>query len=108
MAHDDCKKEGDLGKMQSEIKGILNRLERTENKTDQNTSDIRELKENKAGTDEKFLRVFELLSELKKSIDKIQVAIEVKNERLPNFIYSVTGMVLGGVLVGVIVWMLTK
>lgn len=108
MAHDDCKHEGELGTITSKLESIIHRLDKTEDKTDQNAADIQELKENKASTDEKFNRVFELLSDLKGSIDKIQKAIEVKNERLPNFIYSVTGMVLGGVLTGVVVWILTK
>lgn len=90
------------------IKTLEDRLHKTEKKTDINTSDIQSLKENKASSDEKFDRIFSLLGDLKNSIDEIQKAIKEKNDRLPTLVYSVAGMVIGGSLSGLIVWLLTK
>ena len=90
------------------IQTLTDRLEKTEKKTDINTSDIQKLKENKATSDEKFDRIFSLLGDLKDSIDEIQKAIKEKNERLPTLVYSVAGMVIGGSLSGLVVWLITK
>jgi len=90
------------------IKILSDRLDKTEKKTDINASDIQKLKENKASSDEKFDRIFSLLGDLKDSIDEIQKAIKEKNERLPTLVYSVAGMVIGGSLSGMLVWLITK
>ena len=108
MEHDKCKHELEFGNIASEIKNIILRLDKTESKTNDNTKHIQDLRENKASTDEKFMRVFELLGDLKSSIDEIQKAIKERNERLPTLVYSVAGMVLGGSISGVLVWLLTK
>ena len=90
------------------IKVLTERMEKTERKTDINTCDINELKQNKASNDEKFERVFELLGELKYSLTEIKDSIQKRNDRLPTLVYSVGGMVIGSVLSGVIVLWLTK
>ena len=90
------------------IKILSDRLDKTEKKTDINASDIQKLKENKVSSDEKFDRIFSLLGDLKDSIDEIQKAIKEKNERLPTLVYSVAGMVIGGSLSGMLVWLITK
>jgi len=90
------------------IKILSDRLDKTEKKTDINASDIQKLKENKVSSDEKFDRIFSLLGDLKDSIDEIQKAIKEKNERLPTLFYSVAGMVIGGSLSGMLVWLITK
>jgi len=91
MAHDECLKQSDIATLQEKVEGILTRLDKTEVKTDRNIDDIQELKQHKASNDQKFERVFELLGELKKSMDKIQKSIEKKNDRLPTLVYSVAG-----------------
>jgi chromosome segregation ATPase len=90
------------------IKTIEDRLHKTEKKTDTNTSDIQSLKENKVSSDEKFERIFSLLADLKESIDNIQKSIEKKNDRLPTLVYSIAGMIIGGSLSGIIVFLLTR
>jgi len=90
------------------IDSIIDRLNKTEDKTDINTTDIQNLKQSNVSTDEKFTRVFELLCELKEGMTDIRKAIEMKNERLPTLIYTVGGIVLGGSISGVIVFILTK
>jgi len=83
------------------INTLTARMDKTESKTDQNTEDIQDLKQNKASTDEKFNRVFELLGEIKDAIQR-------KNERLPALMYTIAGVVAGGLIVGVIMWLITK
>lgn len=90
------------------LKTINDRLDKTEKETRTNTKDIQYLKEHKVSNEEKFERVFELLAELKDTLSDIQQTIKEKNERLPTLVYSVAGMVIGGSLSGVIVWVLTK
>ena len=90
------------------IETLCKRLDKTENRTDLNTTDIQTLKENKATNDEKFDRVFYLLGELKSSIDSIGKTLKEKNERLPNMVYSVGGVIIGSVFSGMMVWLLTK
>lgn len=101
MSDHNCTNEGKLATLISDIKTLVDRMDKTENKTDQNTRDIQTLKENNASYAEKFERVFELLTEIKDEL-------KAKNERLPILIYSVVGMVIGGSISGVIVWLITK
>ena len=83
------------------INAIVDRLCITECETNVNVIDIQSLKENKASTDEKFNRIFDLLGEIKD-------AIKVKNNRLPNFIYTVGGMITGSVVVSVLLSVIAK
>lgn len=87
---------------------IIDRLDKTEAKTDKNTEDINHLQRNKASNDQKFERVFELLGELKESMGKIEKAISRKNDRLPTMMYSVAGVIAGSVISGVIMWIVTR
>ena len=73
--------------------------EKAERKT--NTADIQKLQIDKGVSDEKIDQVFKILKEIKD-------AIQVKNERLPNFIYSVGGAIAGGTIVGVLLWLITR
>lgn len=106
--HDKCKHESEFGNIAAEIKNIILRLDKTETQTKDNTVHIQDLRENKASTDEKFTRVFELLGDLKESMTKIQKAIEKKNERLPSLLYAIAGIVIGSTISGVIMWIVTK
>ena len=90
------------------LKTVIERLDKTEEETRTNTKDIQYLKEHKVSNEEKFERVFELLAELKDTLSDIQQTIKEKNERLPTLVYSVAGMVIGGSLSGLIVWIATK
>ena len=94
--------------IEEKLKTIVERLDKTESKTDENSAKIQALEQNKASNDEKFERVFQLLGDLKDSIKDIQKAIEVKNERLPAMMYSIGGVVVGSSISGVIVWLLTS
>jgi len=66
------------------------------------------LKQVKAGNDEKFEHIFRLLGDLKDSIGDIGKILKEKNERLPNLVYSISGVVIGSIMSGVIVWLITK
>ena len=90
------------------LKTVIERLDKTEKETRLNTKDIQYLKEHKVSNEEKFERVFELLAELKDTLSDIQQTIKEKNERLPTLVYSVAGMVIGGSLSGLIVFLVTK
>ena len=49
--------------------------------------------------DQKFLQVFEKL-------DEIISILKERENRLPTLVYSVSGMVLGGTITGVILWVI--
>lgn len=90
------------------IKQLENRADDHENDIKGNSKDIQRLKENKATNDEKFERVFQLLGELKNSVDNVVKSLKERNERLPNAVYAISGAVVGSVMSGVILWLITK
>jgi len=49
--------------------------------------------------DQKFIQVFEKL-------DEIIAILKERENRLPTLVYSVSGMVLGGTITGVILWVI--
>lgn len=56
--------------------------------------------------DERFKQVFQKLDEIIDILRKHEEADKERSSRLPTFMWTVAGMVLGGVLVGVIMWFL--
>lgn len=56
--------------------------------------------------DERFKQVFKKLDEIIDILRKHEEADRERSSRLPTFMWTVGGMVLGGIVVGVIMWFL--
>ena len=54
--------------------------------------------------DERFIRIDERFETVFKKFDEVIQILREREQRLPNLVYSVGGMVIGGV----VIWMLTK
>ena len=89
----DCLNAENLSKRIEEVKKIV------DDKGDMFEKRITLLERRGDVTDQKFLQVFEKL-------DEIIAILRERENRLPNFVWSVGGMVLGGAIMGVISWML--
>ena len=70
-----------------EIESLKNRMSKLERRSDV--------------SDERFKQVFEKL-------DEIIGILKERENRIPNLVYSIAGMVIGGVASGVIMWLIAN